>query len=439
MRLSKSGYKFEKTIFQQYEEIPEDWNFVKISDIGEIVSGGTPDTTNEEYWKDGTISWFTPKELTNLKTNFIKDSERKITQKGVDESSAKPLPIGTVLLTTRATIGNCAINEYLTCTNQGFQNIICNNNFDNKFLLYSLKYNKRRLLQFAQGTTFLEISKSNLAKIRIPFSKNLDEAKKIASILSNTDSLIQQTQKEIEQTQRLKKGLMQKLLTRGIGHTKFKKVDLGSQIQIEIPECWNVRMLNELSSEGTQNGYAISLTDYGIGFPIVGMTAFFENDVLDVNQLHEVALPEEEIQEFFLKDGDLLFARRSLSVEGAGKCILVSKINKPTIFESSVIRMTLQTSKFLPSYVNYLLNSPLGMKVLTRIKQVVAVSGITSSDLKKIKIPIPEKFTEQQKIASVLSNVDSKIKNLEYNKSKLELLKKGLMQKLLTGQMRVKI
>ena len=175
----KSGYKWKKTIYQQHEEIPKDWDFVSISETGKIIGGGTPDTTKLEYWEDGNISWYTPEELTKLESNFVKDSKRKITQKGLDQSSAKILQKGTILITTRATIGNCVINEKKTATNQGFQNLIVNKNHNNKFLMYSLRFNKRRLRQYSQGTTFLEINKTNFGIIIIPCPKDIREENRL--------------------------------------------------------------------------------------------------------------------------------------------------------------------------------------------------------------------------------------------------------------------
>ena len=249
--------------------------------------------------------------------------------------------------------------------------------------------------------------------------------------------MIQKQQQVIEQIQKLKKGQMQKLLTKGIGHTKFNKINFGSQIVESIPSDWNIKTLNEMSLNGTKSGYAVSTTDYGPGIAIVGMTDLFKNDILESDDLKTISLSRNMVKNFFVSEGDLLFARRSLTIEGAGKCVLVSKLVSPTIFESSIIQITLDSNKYLPRYVNYFLNSDLGIRIMTRIKQIVAVSGIKSSDLKIIKIPIPKVPQEQEKIVSILSNLDSLIQQEKQYKEKLENLKKGLMQQLLTGEKQI--
>jgi type I restriction enzyme, S subunit len=118
----KPGYKFVKSYFGKYEEIPEDWEFKRISEIGEIIGGGTPDSRIKEYW-GGDIPWAVPTDITDLKGTFIEKTERLITQKGLKNSSARLLPKGTVLITSRATIGSCAINTVPMATNQGFQSL----------------------------------------------------------------------------------------------------------------------------------------------------------------------------------------------------------------------------------------------------------------------------------------------------------------------------
>lgn len=209
---ARKGYKLVKSLFGKYEEIPEEWEFKQLDEIGEIVGGGTPDSTNNEYW-NGKILWAVPTDITKLKSNFIDNTERKISEKGLKESSAKLLPIGSILITSRATIGECAITTKPIATNQGFQSLLCNEQHDNLFWFYMIKFHKKRFLRLSYGTTFLEISKNAIKKVSIPTSISKKEQQKIASILSNVDSQIQKQQECKSKLESLKKGLMQKLLT----------------------------------------------------------------------------------------------------------------------------------------------------------------------------------------------------------------------------------
>ena len=211
--IGHTEFREVKSMLGKYERIPKEWEIKKLDEIGKIISGGTPDSTNKEYWS-GNILWATPTDITKLQTNQIENTERKITKQGLDNSSAKLLPKGTILITSRATIGECAIATQPIATNQGFQSIICNDrNFDRMCIFYLIRYHKSKLLRLAYGTTFLEINKSEIKKAVISIPALLSEQQKIASILSGVDAYIQKNQEYKKKIELLKKGLMQKLLT----------------------------------------------------------------------------------------------------------------------------------------------------------------------------------------------------------------------------------
>lgn len=134
--------------------------------ITNVESGGTPSTKEEDYW-DGDIPWLTPKEITDNESIFISSTERKITEQGLKESSAKLLPIGTVMLTKRAPVGAVAVNAVPMCTNQGFLNFTCGPNLRPKYLAYWFKANKEYLDAVANGSTYPELYKSDLFEFEL--------------------------------------------------------------------------------------------------------------------------------------------------------------------------------------------------------------------------------------------------------------------------------
>lgn len=182
------------------------WEKKKLRELCEIVGGGTPETNKEEYW-NGDIQWFTP---TEIKSDFVTKSIRKITELGLQKSSAKKLPIGTILLTTRATIGEAAIAMEECTTNQGFQSLIVKEGNNNIFLFNWIKENKHELVSRANGSTFPEISKSEIEKISL-IIPSLPEQTKIANFLSAIDEKITRTENQILKTQEWKKGLLQRM------------------------------------------------------------------------------------------------------------------------------------------------------------------------------------------------------------------------------------
>ena len=171
-------------------ENKNEWKKVKLGDIGEIVSGGTPKTSVKEYW-NGNISWLTPKDFSNKNYKYWNKGERNITKEGVKNSSAKLLPKGTVLFTSRAPIGYVGISDTNLCTNQGFKNIIVNEENSNEFIYYLLKFITPQIINIAGGSTFKEISATALRDFEVYIPKSKKYQKKIAKILSDIDAKIE--------------------------------------------------------------------------------------------------------------------------------------------------------------------------------------------------------------------------------------------------------
>ena len=423
-RKAKPGYKLELSNFKKYEEIPDDWSLRTLDKVGKIVGGGTPKTTVPEYW-NGNILWATPSDLTEIESNYIDDTERKITQKGLDESSATPIDAGNIIFSSRATVGECKINTKSITTNQGFQNIIPKDQHDKMFVFYAVQQNKIKFIRIAYGTTFLEISKNNLKKIKIPFPKTLDEEQKIGVILSNIDELIQSYNKTVKTIKKLKQGLMQQLVTRGIGHKKFKKVKWLFDKEIEIPEEWEITTFNDsftFLTSGT-NSRSDLVTSGNFNYIHYGDIHTKWNSILDCQKETIPFIDKSKVENLsLLQDGDLIIADASEDYEGSGDSILISNINKKKIVSGlHTIALRAKTNQLYPNFLRYL-NSIKSVKIQIISKVTgTSVYGLSKNNLKKIKIPLPT-LEEQKKISLILYSVDDKISDLESKKKSLESL-----------------
>lgn len=200
-------------------KIPEEWEVKKVDDILILKGGSTPSTINDKYW-NGKIPWVVPTDVTKLKSKFINNTERKITKDGLLNCSATLLPKGSILLTSRATIGFLAINEVEMATNQGFINILPSKEVSNIFLYYFLDYIKTKFILQASGSTFLELSKNSFRKFCIPHP-HFPEQQRIAEILMIADNRIEKEQAYLNKFLQLKKGLMQDLLTGRVRVNKY--------------------------------------------------------------------------------------------------------------------------------------------------------------------------------------------------------------------------
>jgi len=189
----------------------DEWNEISVENMGEIFSGGTPSTSNPEYW-DGEIFWATPTNITSLENRYITETDRKITKRGLLNSSATLIEPFSLLICTRATIGELAINTMPITTNQGFKSLVPNKDFEVNFLYYLFQQNKNKLIRYSNGSTFLELSKKDFLKMRF-FVPGKKEQSVIAEALNFHDDAIELSEKYQEQIKFQKKGLMQRLLT----------------------------------------------------------------------------------------------------------------------------------------------------------------------------------------------------------------------------------
>ena len=184
------------------------WEMKKLGNIANIVGGGTPSTKKSEYW-DGDINWFSPVEIGDKE--FVSTSQRRITEKGLEKSSAKVLPIGTVLFTSRAGIGKTAILSKEATTNQGFQSIVPKENDLDSYFLYSMtSILKRNAEKVGAGSTFSEVSRKQMEQIKllIPILK---EQKQIGRLFQIINRKINKQIHKIELLKQRKKGLLQKM------------------------------------------------------------------------------------------------------------------------------------------------------------------------------------------------------------------------------------
>ena len=155
---------------------------IKIKELGKIISGGTPSTANENFW-DGELIWITPKDLSKNKSKYIFNGERNITQDGLEHSSAKLLPVNSVLLSSRAPIGYLAIAGCELTTNQGFKSIICDDSIVlPEYLYYSLSTKIADLISISYGSTFLELSKSSFENFELSIH-SIQEQQHIVDII----------------------------------------------------------------------------------------------------------------------------------------------------------------------------------------------------------------------------------------------------------------
>lgn len=397
--------------------IPQEWEVKPLCYFGEIYSGGTPDTEVSEYW-NGDIAWCTPTDITKLETKYIDKTEVRITEKGLKESSATLLPPRSIVVCTRATIGNAAICRIEISTNQGFKNIIPNDNIYPEWLYYIIVFSQSRLIRLGCGSTFLEVSKKDFSRFKIPLPP-LAEQEKIAEFLTTWDKAIEKQTQLIQKLELRKKGLMQQLLTgkkRLPGFTgEWKKVKLG-----EIS-----KRVTRKNDTNCQNVVTISAQK---GF--VRQTDFFNKIVAS-----------KTTEQYYLVKRDEFCYNKSYSngfpMGAIKRLVEFEEAVVTTLYICFVIESDVASIDFIEQYFSLgLLNNGL-RKVANEGGRAHGLLNVTPYDFFDLKMFLPS-LQEQTAIANILSSCDEEIRLAQNKLAAMKEQKKGLMQVLLTGKRRVK-
>jgi len=397
--------------------IPENWKVKRIDQVASVVGGGTPSTRINLYW-EGNINWFTPTEVGYDK--YLFESKRKLTNDGLKNSSANILPSGTILLTSRAGIGDLAILNIEAATNQGFQSLIANSNISNEFLYYLMLTKKNELLQNASGSTFLEISPSKVKCIKIILPPPLEQTA-IATALSNIDELILKTEKLIEKKRNIKQSLIKQLL---VGKRRLDGFT-GNWIEKLFPQlCWYQEGPGLRNWQFTSDGIkVINVTNLVDGFLNLERTSrHISWNEFDTMYKH-----------FEIDMDDILVASSGNSY---AKVAVVRKQDLPLVMNTSVIRF-----KPLKDLDYYFLLAFLKSNLFKDQIDLLITGGAQPNfgpfHLNKITIKIPPTKEEQIQISSIINDAELEIEALEKKLSKSKMLKQGMMQALLTGKIRL--
>lgn len=412
------GYKYTELGI-----IPSDWKITPLKEFAKVVTGKTPPTKDSNYW-NGKIPWFTPSDIGGKRDLFT--SERKLSEKGYESNSAK-LPPESVLVTCIASIGKNAITGVWSSCNQQINAILPNDNFNSNYLYYWISNNTPYYETNAAKTAVTIINKATFESLPVVLPP-LPEQRKIAEILTTVDDHISETEALIEKTKILKQGLMQQLLTKGIGHTEFKDTEIG-----RIPVEWKVVELQHMFSRvrtkntvGNTNVLSIS-AELGL----VSQLEYFNNIYASKNTSNY----------FLLEKADFAYNKSYSSGYPMG---VIKPLEK---YESGIVSPLYICMRPKPDIISntfykYYFDSDKLVKAISPIAKEGArnhgLLNVAVPDFFSMPVALPP-LSEQRQIAAILTSVDDQIDTYQAKLTSLTRLKTGLMQQLLTGKIRVKV
>lgn len=414
------------------------WRELPLSTLADIISGGTPSRDVQEYW-NGDIPWVTPTDMTASKTNYLFETANRITRKGLINSSAKMLPPGTILFTSRATIGLSRIAAMPVCTNQGFKSLLPFQIIDGNFLFYQISRLRYAFERYAAGSTFPEINKKDTGRILVSHPVNRMEQQKIATILTSIDTAIEKTEALIEKYQQIKSGLMHDLFTRGVlpngqlRPTREQAPELYQETKIGwIPKEWQYELLDRLANRGSGHTPNKGRSEYWNGG--VKWISLADSNRLDKLYISDTSY---EISQQGIQNSSAVLHPAGIVVLSRDAGIGKSAITTEPMAVSQHFMCWRCEEKIDNHFLYYWLQ--FNKRTFENIAMGSTILTIGLGYFKKLKIACPTEMDEQKIIAAKLTQLDQYIFRLKDDLMKKHSQKLGLMQDLLTGKVPVTV
>jgi len=356
---------------------------VALGEICLFYVGRPPPREVKEYF-GGDILWLTPTEIVKDRIGAVSTSRETLSQKGFANSSAKLLPVGSVLMTSRASIGNIAISEKPVTTNQGFINFVCSPNIQNKYLAYWLLTNKSQFENAANGATFKEISRTTIKGFKIPLP-SLPRQRQIAAILDRADALRQKDRQLLAHYDKLAQSTFMDLF--------------GDPVRNE--KGWDRVKIRDLVID-VKYGTSKPAEEKG-AFPYLRMNNITYEGHWNFADLKFINLTKSEESKYLLKKGDIVFNRTN-SRELVGKTAVYQRHDKMAIAGYLIRSRT--NEKAVPEYISAYLNSKHGKATLQGMcKNIIGMANINAQEFQDIDILFPP-LPLQTRFATIIEGIE---------------------------------
>ena len=416
-----------------------EWPRVRLGDICHIEIGGTPRRSERRYWtnKQRGFPWAS---IADLRGRNVQDTGEYISPEGVDNSSTKLAPKGTLLMSFKLTLGRVAFAGTDLYTNEAIAHFYPSSSLSSQWLYYALPSiaESETAEQAIKGKT---LNKGKLNNLCFPLPP-IEEQRRIANVLDTVDAAIRETDSVIAKQEQVKAGLLQDLLTRGLdanGRLRDPEANPGAFRETEtarVPEDWSIRPLREVADIGSGLTINRSRTkENPVKIPYLRV-ANVQDGYLDLEKVKTVEVSASKVSRYLLQEGDVLMTEGG-DFDKLGRGTVWEGQVKPCAHQNHIFRVRTDRSALLPHFLSALSGSSYGKRYFIRnSKQTTNLATINQSQLKRFPVLCPP-IEEQRQIVGRLSDFEKLLIDARAYQVKLQRLKTGLMQDLLTGRVRV--
>lgn len=381
-------------------------NIIPLGELCNIVSGGTPSRSEAEYWNNGTIPWI---KISNIKGKFVDEADEFITQAGLDHSSAKRLPKGTILYTIFATLGEVGILNIDACTNQAIAGITIKDpkQITSDYLYYFLKSKKAYVSCLGRGVAQNNINLSILRAIHVPLP-SADEQYAVVLMLDKITSIIVTRQKQLQKLDEL---------------VKARFVEMFG-IYPANPKGWETGTIRDVVSD-VRYGSSRPAVDGG-KYPYLRMNNITYGGELDLSDTKRIDIPDNELDKCTVRRGDVLFNRTN-SKELVGKTCVYNR-DDMMVLAGFVIRVRV-SERILPEFLSEFLNTEFSKQMLLAMcKAAIGQANINAQEMQNIGLYLPP-IELQRKFVQFKEQTDKSKVAVQKSLDEAQLLFESLMQK----------
>ena len=392
------------------------WPLISLGQCCDVVSGATPKRNKPKFWGDD-IRWVTPKDISKLNSTTLFETPERISEAGYQSCSARLLPRGSVLFSSRAPIGLVALAGNDMCTNQGFKSLVPGGDVDSLYLYYVMKRHAPRIADLGNGATFKEVSKETVSNYRIPLPP-INEQRRIAAILDKADAIRRKRQQALT----LADNFLRSTFLEMFGDP------------VTNPRDWEVRTLESVAdiNSGLTKGRKLNGRET-VELPYMRV-ANVQDGHLDLNEIKTITLAKDEVSRFLLRAGDILLTEGGDPDKLGRGAVWKGEVDE-CVHQNHIFRVACNDPSVEPEFVSAQVGSARGKRYFLRsAKQTTGIATINKTQLKAFPLLIPPTGL-QQRYVQIVHKVEQWKASLQQSLDQSNDLFNSLAQRAFRGEL----